>query len=163
VDIEHLPVVHLVDVIAGEDDDPARALPLERVEVLVDRIGGAFIPAFTHSLLRRKRFDELADLAVADVPCRPEVAIQALRLVLSGDEDLAKARVQAVRQREVDDPIGSPEEDGRFGSVPREGIKPLARTPGEEKGDDIPEMPRVHERSPKRPRPATGITIGSAR
>ena len=59
---QHLLVVHLVDVIAGEHDDVARVLADDRVEVLVHRVGGALVPVLADALLRRQDLDELAEL-----------------------------------------------------------------------------------------------------
>ena len=44
VEAQHLRVVHLVDVIAGQDDHVPRVLAHDRVEVLVDGVGGAQVP-----------------------------------------------------------------------------------------------------------------------
>ena len=68
VEIQHLPVIQLIDVIAGEDQDLLRALGLQQVEVLVDGVGGAPVPAAHHDLLGRHGVDELAQVRVHDVP-----------------------------------------------------------------------------------------------
>jgi hypothetical protein len=47
------------------------------------------------------------------------------RFVLGEDEDPADVRVDAVGQREVDDPIGAAKRYGWFGQVPRERVKAL--------------------------------------
>ena len=44
VEPQHARVVHLVDVIAREHDQVPRALPQDRVEVLVHGVGGALVP-----------------------------------------------------------------------------------------------------------------------
>ena len=41
VEAQHLGVVHLVDVVAGEDQHVVRVVPLDEVDVLVDGVGGA--------------------------------------------------------------------------------------------------------------------------
>ena len=83
VDVEHLPVVHLVDVVPGQDDHPARPLALQRVQVLVHRVRGAEVPVLPHPLLRGEDLDELAELGVDDAPAHADVPVQALRLVLA--------------------------------------------------------------------------------
>ena len=52
MEAQHARVVHLVDVVAGEDDDVLRVLARDRVEVLVDGVGGAEIPVLADALLR---------------------------------------------------------------------------------------------------------------
>ena len=42
--LEHALVVHLVDVVAGQHDDVVRAIAVDDVDVLIDRIGGAGVP-----------------------------------------------------------------------------------------------------------------------
>ena len=42
--LEHHLVIHLVDVIAGQDHHIFDIISLDDVDVLVDRVGGAFIP-----------------------------------------------------------------------------------------------------------------------
>ena len=62
VEAQHAGVVHLVDVIAREHDDVLRVLARDRVEVLVDGVGGAEIPVLADTLLRRQDLDEFAEL-----------------------------------------------------------------------------------------------------
>ena len=42
--LQHPFIVHLVDVVAGEDDHVFRAIGLDDVDVLVDGIGRTFVP-----------------------------------------------------------------------------------------------------------------------
>ncbi len=77
-------VVHLVDVVAGEDHDVFRPLFLDGVDVLVDGVGGALIPVLVDALLRRHDVDELAQLAATTIPAEVDVPVEAHRLVLGG-------------------------------------------------------------------------------
>ena len=144
VHVQHVAVVHLVDVVAGEHDRPARLLPLDRIEVLVDGVGGAEVPVLPDALLRRQDLDELAELGIHDAPAHADVAVQALGLVLRHDEDLAQARVDAVREREVDDAIGSAERHRRLGPVAGQREEALPGAAGEEDGHDVTEQQDVH-------------------
>ena len=56
-------VVHLVDVVAGQDHHVLGPLLLERVDVLIDGVGRALVPVLVDALLRRHDVDELAQLA----------------------------------------------------------------------------------------------------
>ena len=131
VGAQHPAVVHLVDVVAGQDDDVPRGLALDRVDVLVDGVGGAQVPVLADALLRRQDLDELAEFLRHDVPAHADVPVERQRLVLRGDEDAAQPRVDAVGEDEVDDPVGPAEVDGRLGPVARERRQALAGAPGE--------------------------------
>ena len=75
-------------------------------------------------LLRRHDVDEFAQLAAEiALPAEVDVPIQAHRLVLGEDEDLAHAAVEAVGQREIDDAVDAAEGDGRLGAVPGERLQ----------------------------------------
>ena len=126
VELEHPGVVHLVDVVARQDDDVARPLTLEGVEVLVDRVGRPQVPVVADPLLRRQDLDELAQLFGDDVPALPDVPVERERLVLRGDENPAQAGVYAVAEGEIDDPVGPAKVHRRLGAFLGERIEPLA-------------------------------------
>ncbi len=87
VPLDQLGVVHLVDVVAGEDHDVLRPLFLDGVDVLVDGVGGALIPVLVDALLRRDDLDELAQFAAEiGLPAEVDVPVEAHRLVLGEDE-----------------------------------------------------------------------------
>ena len=112
---DHERVVHLVDVIAGQhEDEVGRDPALDDVEVLVDRVGGAHVPVVVEALLGRQQVDELVELAAHEAPAALQMAQQRVRLVLGGDADAADSRVEAVREREVDDPELAAEVDRRL-------------------------------------------------
>jgi hypothetical protein len=80
--LQHPPVVHLVDVVAREDQDALLPLRLDRVEVLGDGVGGAEVPALLGRALRRERRDELREAARQEVPAEPQVVLERARTVL---------------------------------------------------------------------------------
>ncbi len=125
---QHLLVVHLVNVIAGEHHDILRLFADDRVEVLVDGVGGALVPLLADALLRRQDLDELAELFRHDGPSLPDVTAERERFVLRGDEDVAEPRVDAVAQHEIDDSVGAAEIHRRLGAVSRERSEPFARS-----------------------------------
>ncbi len=133
----HARVVHLVDVIAREDQQVPRIFPHDRVEVLVDRVRRAQIPVFADALLRAEDLDELAELVGHHAPAHADVAAERERLVLHRDEDLAQARVDAVAQREVDDAVGAAEIDRRLGPLLGERVQTFAGASGQNHDDDI--------------------------
>src|SRR5262245_15383777 len=81
--LDHRLVIHLVDMVAGEDDDIFGALFFQNVDVLIDGVGRAGIPGFVDALLGRDDVDEFAQLAVEIVPpALVDVAVETHRLVL---------------------------------------------------------------------------------
>ena len=126
VRVDHGAVVHLVDVIAGQDDDILRIGLLDAVDVLIDGVGRAFVPVFVDALLRRQHIDVFAQFAAKEAPAGGEVAVEALRLVLRQDEDAAKVAVDAVGKGEVDDAIESAEGHGRLGAIAGERVEASA-------------------------------------
>ena len=94
---EHQLVVHLVDMVAGQDDDELRAVALDDVDVLKDRVGRALVPLRLRDALRgRQDVEALVALGPEEVPAALQVADQAVRLVLGRDADPADAGVERV-------------------------------------------------------------------
>ena len=61
---DHLHVVHLVDMVAGEDQDQIRSIQLQNIDVLVDGIGRPQIPILPHPLLGGDEVDEFVQLGL---------------------------------------------------------------------------------------------------
>ncbi len=94
--LQHVFVVHLVDMVAGQDDHVLDAIILDDVDVLVDGVGGAFVPLrFGDALGGRQNVEALVALGAEEVPAALHVADQRMRLVLGGDADAADTGVQA--------------------------------------------------------------------
>ncbi len=113
---QHACVVHLVDVIAGQDQHVLGPVAPDQVEILQYRVGGTTIPVFADLLLGRQDVDEFVKAAVEKAPAALQVLDQALCLVLGGDADAADTGVHAVRQREIDDAELAAERHGRLGA-----------------------------------------------
>ena len=114
---QHAAVVHLVDVIAGENQDVFGLLRTNRIDVLVDGIGGAHVPVLTHPLHRRQDFDELSHFAADDIPPFADVPVQRQRFVLGKNVDATQIRVDAVGKGNVDDAVDTAEGDCGLGSI----------------------------------------------
>jgi len=67
---DHMLVIHLVDVIAGQDENLLRFIILDEIDISVDRIGGTAVPV---RLVRADIGGKDRDAAVAakHVPGRP--------------------------------------------------------------------------------------------
>ena len=129
--LQHQLVVHLVDVVAGEDDHELGLVVGDDVEVLVDRVGGALVPLGLGDALRGgEDVEALVALGAEEVPAALQVADEAVRLVLGGDADAADAGVERVRQREVDDADLAAEVDRGLGAAVGQLLEPAAAAAG---------------------------------
>ncbi len=127
---QHDLVVHLVDVVAGQQHDVARAVILDDVHVLVHGVGGAFVPLrLGDALARRQHVKTFVALGAQEVPAALQMADEAVRLVLRRHRDAADARVQRVAEREIDDARLAAEIYGRLGTAVGEIVEARAASP----------------------------------
>ena len=113
VEVDELPVVHPVEVVAGEDEDERPGV-LDEVEVLADGVGRALVPVpVLQGLLGREQGDVVAVEAVEAVG-REDVAVQGFAGELGQDEDAADVRVDAVGDGDVDEPEPAGDGHGRL-------------------------------------------------
>ena len=127
-------VVHLVDVVAGQDDDRVRVVVLDDVEVAQHRVRRAAVP-LRHPAARDVRLEQLHAAAVAvEVPraAEADVVVERARVVLGQDHHVVDVGVDAVGQREIDDPVLAPERDRRLGPLLGQDREALALTAGED-------------------------------
>ena len=146
--LEHAAVVHLVDVVAGEDEDVFGLLGADGVDVLVDGIGGSLVPGLGDALHGGQDLNELAEFVGDDrAPALADVAIERERLVLGEDVDVAQVGVDAVGEGDIDDAVLAGERDGRLGTIAREWEKPFAGTASQQHTKRI-----SHHPLPQKPR-----------
>jgi hypothetical protein len=127
-------VIHLVDVVAGEDEDRVGRLVLDDVHVLEHRVRGAAVP-LRHAAAGDVRLEQLHAAAVTVEVPRPaeaDVVVEGTRVVLGQDDHVVDVRVHAVGQREIDDPVLAAERDRGLGTNGREDRETLALTAGED-------------------------------
>ena len=134
--LEHRLVIHLVDVVAGEDEDVVRLLAADGIDILIDGVGRALIPVLRDAHLRRQHLDEIA-VAHESGPAAADVPVEAERLVLRENEDAAQVAIEAIGKREIDDAIDAAERNGRLGAVARERPKALALAASQENADRV--------------------------
>src|SRR5215471_4665079 len=89
----------------------------ENIEILVNCVGSAAIPGrLVEPLLSRQQVEKLIHLGTQKGPAHLQVTQQAVRLVLGQHTDPPDARIEAVRQSEVDDAKLTAKEHGRLGA-----------------------------------------------
>jgi hypothetical protein len=118
--LDQFGVIHLVDVIARQDQQVVALALFNRVDVLVDGVGRSLIPVFVQPLLRRQDIDKFVEFSTEEAPAKIHVTVETDRLVLRQDQYLSQATIDAVRKCEVDDPVGTAKRDGRLRSIARE-------------------------------------------
>ena len=93
----HCAVIHLVDVIASQNQNIFGIMGADQIHVLVDRIGGAGVPGcFIHALLRRPQLDKFTEFTAQMTPAFLRMRDQGVRLVLGNHADAANAGIDAV-------------------------------------------------------------------
>ncbi len=93
--LQHAAVIHLVDVVAGQNENELRALAPDRINVLVHRVRRALIPLLRHAHLRRQYLNVIAEPGQRR-PARANVPVQAQRLVLRQNENAPQVRIDAI-------------------------------------------------------------------
>ncbi len=138
VEIDQRVVVHLIDVIAGQDHDILGPLLFQGIDILIDGVGRALIPMLVDALLRRDDIDEFAQFAAKEMPPADiDMPIEAHGFVLRQHQHLPQPAVEAVRQRKVDDAISSPERHSRLGSIARQRLQSRAFAASQHYRQDI--------------------------
>ena len=136
MEAEHGGIVHLVNMVAGQDQHVIRVIALDKRDVLIDRVGCALVPfgilalgIGRQDLHAAVRGVQTPRLAVADV------LIELQRLILRQDADRIDLGVYAVGKREIDNAVLAAERDGRLGRVFRQNHQTAALTTCQEHGD----------------------------
>ena len=137
VECHHLGVVHLIDMVAGQNHHILRVEAVDEVNVLIDGVGGALVPALLlvmplvggQHLSTGVGLVQVPGLAVADV------FIQLQRLILGEDAHGVNAGIDAVGQRKVNNAVFAAEGNGRLGGFFRQHIQSAALAAGQKHGN----------------------------
>jgi len=109
---QHRPVVHEVELVAGEDEHVGVPVVQHVREPLPDGVGRALKPVQRAGrLLGGEHLHEPAREAVEPVRVG-DVAVEARRVELCEHEDPLHPRVDAVREGDVDEPVLPGKRDG---------------------------------------------------
>ena len=117
--LKHFLVIHLVDVVAGQNDDVAGVLAANRINILVNSVGGSEVPIGRDPHLRREDFDEFSEAQQLRPPLA-SVPVERKRFVLRQNKDAAEIAIDAVGKRYVDNPVDAAERHSRLGAIARE-------------------------------------------
>src|SRR5690606_32229904 len=151
---EDVAEVHLIDLIAREDQDLGSAGLAKASEILADGVGGAFVPgaldAVLGRLLRGEDLDEASRETVEVVALR-DVAMERRRVELRKDVDPDQTRVDAVRDRDVDEPELSAERNRRLRAQERQRVEARSRSSPHDHARDVivDELCLLHTTTPQ--------------
>src|SRR3954467_14141496 len=155
--------VHQVELIAREDEDLRRIEFEQPEEGLAHGVGRPLIPvAPFERLLGRQDVDETVAEGAEAVGLR-DVAVQAGAVELGDDEDAVDPRVQAIADRDVDQPELPSHRHGRLRAVGGERPEAGPLPPSENGCDDFLHDPPPRRRGVSYPRKLMGIGGGFGR
>lgn len=109
-------------------------MTFDEIEILEYGIGSAGIPVIIPTLLGRHDLDEFTEAAVQQ-PVILDIPDQALCLVLRQHGDAAQVRVDAIRQREIDDPKAVAKGHDRLRAVTGKSSESGAASTGQHEGE----------------------------
>ena len=134
--VEHLGIVHLVNMVAREDKHILGVVHIDKADVLEDGVGRALVPrSAVRALIRRQ--DMYAAVCAVKIPwlAGADVAVELQRAVLRQYAHGVNARVGAVRERKINDAELAAERYGGLRHIFREHIEPAALPAGKQHGD----------------------------
>ena len=136
VQVDHVGVVHLVDMVAGQDDHIFRVIQVQKADVLIDGVGGALVPGALVPLTHVGGEDMYAAVGPVQVPglAVAQVAVQLQGPVLGEDTYGVDAGIDAVGEREINDAVFAAEGDGGLCHVAGEGVETAALSSGQQHG-----------------------------
>ena len=135
---QHLGVIHLVDVVAGEHHHVIGVIALDKGDILINGIGRALVPVGLFLLLVRGQHVDTGVVAV-QVPGLPvaDVVIQLQGLVLGEHTHRLDAGVYAVGKGKIDDAVFPTERHRGLGEVPRQHAQTAALAAGKQHGHNL--------------------------
>lgn len=136
--VEHRPQVQLVEMIGAEHDEGLRPVFLDGLQLLEQGVPVALREAvFRVPLPRREQAQAVAGAVEVPGAAAGEVPVEKVRTVLLGDPHIADLRVREIGERDVDEPVGTGQGDGRLGTRVGQRGEPAAAATGEDERDRV--------------------------
>ena len=126
-------------MVAGQDDHVLGVVQVQEADVLIDGVGGAFIPGALVALPHVGGQDMDAAVGAVQVPglAVAQVAVQLQGTVLGQDAHSVDAGVDAVGQGKINDAVLSAEGDGGLRHVAGQGVEAAALSAGQQHGHNF--------------------------
>ena len=133
--LHQLLKIHLVELIAAQDEHVVVIVGIDVVHGLAHGVGGALVPlAAGGGLLGGQHVDEARAEAIELVGVG-DVRVERGGVVLREHEHAAHSAIQTIRNRDVDQSVLSSDGHGGLGAVCGEGIEARARAAAEDDRD----------------------------
>ena len=133
---QHIAVIHLIDVVAGQHQHILGIVALDKVDVLIDGVGGTLIPIGALIALIGGQ-DVNAGVHTVQIPrlTGADVVVQLQRLILSEHAHRLDAGIDTVGQGEVDDAVLTAVGYCRFGNLAGQRVQTAALAASQQHGD----------------------------
>ena len=127
--VQHDLIVHLVDMVAGKNEDIVRIVSINEFNVLEDGVCGTAVPVASLRALIGSQQSYTADIAV-QIPRNTDtdMRVQAQRLVLCKNTDRVDTGIDAVAQRKVNNAVLSAERNCRLSDLLSQNTETAALT-----------------------------------
>ena len=124
---EHLVVVHLVDVVAGQDENIFRIIIRDKRDILINCVRRTLVPLRSLAALIRRQDADAAAQAV-EIPrlARADVGVEHVRLVLGQHADRIDAGVDAVGKRKINNAVFAAKRYSRLCNILGQNIQAAA-------------------------------------
>lgn len=127
MELQHLGVVHLIDVIARKNDNILGSIAVDEIDILVDSVGSTGVPVgICNLLVRRQHIDTSVDAVQVPRLSVAQVFVELQWLILGQYADRIDAGVDTVGQWKVDDAIFSSKRHCRLGNISGQRIQTAA-------------------------------------
>ena len=136
VEIEHNLIIHLIDVVAAQDQDIIRIEGFHVSQILQNGIGRTRVPFTVRTFFIRRKDRHTADITV-QIPrdSDTDMTVQPQRLILCKYPNRVHTGVDAIAQRKINDTVFPAECHGRLGHFRGKYAKSAALTSGQQHGD----------------------------
>src|SRR5262249_33367111 len=135
---QHDLVIHLVDMIAGEQHDEPAAVALDDIDVLIDGIRSSHIPhRFGNALAGRQDVKTFVTFRTEEIPAHLQVTDKAVGLVLCGNRNATDAGIECIRESEIYDAGLAAKIDGGLGPPVSKLQKPATSTARQNEGQGV--------------------------
>ncbi len=127
----HGGIIHVIDMIPGNDQDLLRVIAAQIIHILSQGIGRPFIPVrILFTGMGRQNFDP--PVPAFEIPglSRTDMTHQRKGFVLGQDPNPFQARIHNIAHGKIDNPIISAEWDGRLGPGFDQDVQPAADATG---------------------------------